>query len=110
MLRAVLSSGFVLNSNISFLCCFLVVGFPAISRMSVILWDKNNNSKQQQKNREKKDEDDRGENKQRDCGNDDDVLVPPTNFSMVEEGLYRSGFPEPPNFPFLETLNLKSIM
>ncbi|KAJ8427036.1 hypothetical protein Cgig2_032864 [Carnegiea gigantea] len=111
MLLAVLSSGSVLNSNFFLLCCFLVVGFPAISRMSVILWDNhNNNIKQQQKNREKKDEDGRGENKQRDCGNDDDVLVPPTNFSMVEEGLYRSGFPEPSNFPFLETLNLKSII
>lgn len=41
---------------------------------------------------------------------DDDVLVPPNNFSMVEDGLYRSGFPEPSNFPFLETLNLKSII
>lgn len=111
MLLAVLSSGSVLNFNFSLLCCFLVVGFPAISRMSVILWDNhNNNIKQQQKNREQKDEDARGENKQRDCGNDDDVLVPPTNFSMVEEGLYRSGFPEPSNFPFLETLNLKSII
>ncbi|KAH9606753.1 hypothetical protein KSS87_009536 [Heliosperma pusillum] len=40
----------------------------------------------------------------------DDVLIPPTNFSMVEEGLYRSGFPESSNFPFLETLNLKSII
>ncbi|KAJ8424474.1 hypothetical protein Cgig2_030682 [Carnegiea gigantea] len=38
------------------------------------------------------------------------VLSPPTNFSMVEEGLYRSGFPEPSNLPFLETLNLKSII
>ena len=41
---------------------------------------------------------------------EDDVLNPPNNFSMVEEGLYRSGFPEPSNFEFLETLNLKSIM
>ncbi|KAK9692208.1 hypothetical protein RND81_09G248600 [Saponaria officinalis] len=40
----------------------------------------------------------------------DDVLMPPINFSMVEEGLYRSGFPEIDNFPFLETLNLKSII
>ena len=41
---------------------------------------------------------------------DDDVLVPPINFSMVEEGVYRSGFPEICNFGFLETLNLKSVM
>ncbi|XP_059665591.1 tyrosine-protein phosphatase DSP3-like [Cornus florida] len=41
---------------------------------------------------------------------DDVVLVPPTNFSMVEDGIYRSGFPQPSNFPFLETLNLKSVI
>lgn len=40
----------------------------------------------------------------------DDVLVPPLNFSMVEEGIYRSGFPQPANFGFLQTLNLRSIM
>ncbi|GAB2277188.1 hypothetical protein Dimus_011896 [Dionaea muscipula] len=48
-----------------------------------------------------------------DDGEEDDgdvVLVAPTNFSMVEEGVYRSGFPEPRNFPYLETLNLKSII
>ncbi|KAL8159204.1 hypothetical protein V2J09_000741 [Rumex salicifolius] len=41
---------------------------------------------------------------------DDGVLVPPSNFSMVDEGVYRSGFPQPCNFGFLETLNLKSII
>ncbi|XP_074310667.1 inositol diphosphatase DSP3-like [Silene latifolia] len=40
----------------------------------------------------------------------DDVLIAPTNFSMVEEGLYRSGFLESNNFAFLETLNLNSII
>ncbi|XP_022152829.1 probable tyrosine-protein phosphatase At1g05000 [Momordica charantia] len=40
----------------------------------------------------------------------DDVLVPPSNFSMVEDGIFRSGFPQPPNFPFLKTLNLRSII
>ncbi|KAH9607690.1 hypothetical protein KSS87_010953 [Heliosperma pusillum] len=40
----------------------------------------------------------------------DDVFIPPTNFSMVEEGLYRSGFPEFNNFSFLQTLNLNSII
>ncbi|KAJ4721520.1 Tyrosine phosphatase family protein [Melia azedarach] len=40
----------------------------------------------------------------------DDVLVPPLNFSMVEEGIYRSGFPQPANFGFLQTLNLRSII
>ncbi|OMO89282.1 Protein-tyrosine phosphatase, SIW14-like protein [Corchorus olitorius] len=29
---------------------------------------------------------------------------------MVEEGIYRSGFPQPSNFPYLETLNLRSII
>ncbi|PON55175.1 Protein-tyrosine phosphatase SIW14-like [Trema orientale] len=41
---------------------------------------------------------------------DDDVLVPPSNFSMVEDGIYRSGFPQPSNFRFLQTLNLRSII
>lgn len=40
----------------------------------------------------------------------DDVLVTPTNFSMVEDGIYRSGFPGPDNFGFLKTLNLRSIV
>ncbi|KAL2941486.1 Tyrosine-protein phosphatase DSP3 [Bienertia sinuspersici] len=68
--------------------------------MSVILWEK------QQKKKEKKDEDSKS------CTEkvEDDILTPPTNFSMVEDGLYRSGFPESVNFSFLETLNLKSII
>ncbi|XP_038702975.1 tyrosine-protein phosphatase DSP3-like [Tripterygium wilfordii] len=37
-------------------------------------------------------------------------LVPPGNFSMVEDGIYRSGFPQPANFGFIETLNLRSII
>ncbi|EXC29935.1 putative tyrosine-protein phosphatase [Morus notabilis] len=41
---------------------------------------------------------------------DDDVLVPPTNFSMVEDGIFRSGLPQPVNFRFLQTLNLRSII
>ncbi|KAJ0079600.1 hypothetical protein Patl1_24061 [Pistacia atlantica] len=40
----------------------------------------------------------------------DEVLVLPTNFSMVEDGIYRSGFPRPENFGFLKTLNLRSII
>lgn len=39
-----------------------------------------------------------------------EVLIPPANFSMVEDGVYRSGFPQLENFGFLSTLNLKSIM
>ncbi|KAM1060718.1 hypothetical protein ACFX13_025885 [Malus domestica] len=34
----------------------------------------------------------------------DDVLEPPINFSMVEDGIFRSGFPQPSNFPFLKSL------
>ncbi|TYH20530.1 hypothetical protein ES288_A05G437400v1 [Gossypium darwinii] len=40
----------------------------------------------------------------------DVVLEPPPNFSMVEEGIFRSGFPRPCNFAFLQTLNLRSII
>lgn len=36
--------------------------------------------------------------------------VPPLNFSFVEDGIYRSGFPMPVNRPFLEQLNLKTII
>lgn len=44
---------------------------------------------------------------------DDDLLVqlPPTNFSAVENNyIYRSGFPHPSNFTFLQSLNLHSII
>ncbi|XP_071697796.1 inositol diphosphatase DSP3-like [Rutidosis leptorrhynchoides] len=35
---------------------------------------------------------------------------PPINFATVEDRIYRSGFPKPINFPFLETLNLRSVI
>ncbi|XP_018810044.1 tyrosine-protein phosphatase DSP5 [Juglans regia] len=38
------------------------------------------------------------------------ILIPPFNFSMVEDGIFRSGFPQPSNFAFLESLNLRSII
>ncbi|XP_059298602.1 tyrosine-protein phosphatase DSP3-like isoform X1 [Lycium ferocissimum] len=39
------------------------------------------------------------------------MLVPPSNFSIVEDNcIYRSGFPQPSNFPFLQSLNLRSII
>ncbi|KAH9313721.1 hypothetical protein KI387_022348, partial [Taxus chinensis] len=41
---------------------------------------------------------------------EDGLFVPPLNFSMVEKGVYRSGFPNTINFPFLETLQLRSII
>eukprot|EP01095_Lingulamoeba_sp_RSL-Kostka_P003421 TRINITY_DN143_c2_g1_i1.p1 TRINITY_DN143_c2_g1~~TRINITY_DN143_c2_g1_i1.p1 ORF type:complete len:165 (+),score=33.17 TRINITY_DN143_c2_g1_i1:120-614(+) len=37
-------------------------------------------------------------------------LIPPVNFGMVEEDLYRSGQPNALNFPFLEKLGLKMIV
>ncbi|XP_055818579.1 tyrosine-protein phosphatase DSP3-like [Solanum dulcamara] len=42
---------------------------------------------------------------------DDVLLVPPTNFSAVEDNcIYRSGLPQPSNFLFLQSLNLRSII
>jgi len=38
------------------------------------------------------------------------VFIPPGNWGMVEEELYRSGQPNVLNFPFLEKLNLKTII
>lgn len=38
------------------------------------------------------------------------MLVPPSNFGMVEEELYRSGAPDLINLPFLEKLQLKSLL
>lgn len=56
----------------------------------------------------------------RDNGSDDEddwqtvvvggTLIPPTNFGMVEEALFRSGMPNELNLPFLEQLNLKTIL
>ncbi|CAL0317598.1 unnamed protein product [Lupinus luteus] len=40
----------------------------------------------------------------------DDFLIPPLNFAMVDNGIFRSGFPEPVNFSFLQTLRLRSII
>lgn len=37
-------------------------------------------------------------------------FVPPINFSVIESGIYRSGHPQPNNFEFLDTLNLKTII
>ncbi|ODV94980.1 hypothetical protein PACTADRAFT_20007, partial [Pachysolen tannophilus NRRL Y-2460] len=36
--------------------------------------------------------------------------VPPINFALVEDGIYRSGHPQPINFPFLSNLKLKTII
>lgn len=40
----------------------------------------------------------------------DDLFTPPLNFAMVDNGIFRSGFPDSANFPFLQTLNLRSVM
>ncbi|THU61677.1 hypothetical protein C4D60_Mb07t25840 [Musa balbisiana] len=37
-------------------------------------------------------------------------LIPPSNFGVVDVGIFRSGFPISDNFPFLESLNLRSIV
>ncbi|KAI3702600.1 hypothetical protein L6452_28346 [Arctium lappa] len=39
-----------------------------------------------------------------------DELYPPVNFSMVDYGIYRSGFPEFANFSYLKALGLRSIV
>ncbi|KAI9202869.1 protein-tyrosine phosphatase [Polychytrium aggregatum] len=36
--------------------------------------------------------------------------IPPLNFGMVEEDLYRSGQPNELNFPFVERLGLKTVV
>ncbi|KAL9682331.1 hypothetical protein QQ045_014127 [Rhodiola kirilowii] len=41
---------------------------------------------------------------------EDDLFIPPLNFSMVDNGIFRSGFPDPANFSFLHTLALRSVL
>lgn len=41
---------------------------------------------------------------------DELLLVPPLNFAMVDHGVYRSGFPDVSNLPFLESLHLRSVL
>eukprot|EP01099_Mayorella_cantabrigiensis_P007862 TRINITY_DN7149_c0_g1_i1.p1 TRINITY_DN7149_c0_g1~~TRINITY_DN7149_c0_g1_i1.p1 ORF type:complete len:269 (-),score=17.28 TRINITY_DN7149_c0_g1_i1:18-824(-) len=38
------------------------------------------------------------------------LLIPPLNFAMVAPGVYRSGYPNRKNHPFLQNLGLKSIL
>ncbi|XP_010270051.1 PREDICTED: probable tyrosine-protein phosphatase At1g05000 [Nelumbo nucifera] len=40
----------------------------------------------------------------------EELFVPPLNFAMVDNGVFRSGFPDTPNFSFLQTLGLRSIV
>ncbi|KAF7091268.1 hypothetical protein CFC21_093878 [Triticum aestivum] len=37
-------------------------------------------------------------------------MVPPLNFGMVDDGVFRSGFPDAANFRFLASLNLRSVV
>lgn len=37
-------------------------------------------------------------------------ITPPLKFSMIERNLYRGAYPREVNFPFLETLHLKTIV
>lgn len=39
-----------------------------------------------------------------------DVFVPPLRFGCVQEDLYRGGYPRKVNFPFLESLQIKTIV
>lgn len=41
---------------------------------------------------------------------DELTLIPPLNFSMVDNGIFRAGFPDSANFSFLQTLRLRSII
>ncbi|KAL2476756.1 putative tyrosine-protein phosphatase [Abeliophyllum distichum] len=40
----------------------------------------------------------------------DELFLPPLNFAMVDNDIFRSGFPDTANFSFLESLNLCSIV
>lgn len=40
----------------------------------------------------------------------EEILVPPLNFAMVDNGIFRSGFPDSANFGFLKSLRLRSVM
>ncbi|CAA3022740.1 probable tyrosine- phosphatase At1g05000 isoform X1 [Olea europaea subsp. europaea] len=40
----------------------------------------------------------------------DEQFLPPLNFAMVDNGIFRSGFPDSANFSFLQSLNLSSII
>ncbi|KAK1423967.1 hypothetical protein QVD17_19278 [Tagetes erecta] len=42
--------------------------------------------------------------------NGDEYYTPPLNFSMIDNGIFRSGFPDTVNFSFIKTLGLRSIV
>ncbi|KAL4628239.1 hypothetical protein ACB092_05G222700 [Castanea dentata] len=39
-----------------------------------------------------------------------ELLIPPLNFAMVDNGIFRSGFPDNANFGFLKSLGLRSVI
>ncbi|WLF79384.1 protein-tyrosine-phosphatase [Lodderomyces elongisporus] len=39
-----------------------------------------------------------------------DTYIPPLRFNSIQSNLYRGAYPRSPNFPFLETLHLKTII
>ncbi|KAF9672133.1 hypothetical protein SADUNF_Sadunf11G0009000 [Salix dunnii] len=39
-----------------------------------------------------------------------ELFMPPLNFAMVDNGIFRSGFPDSANFTFLQSLSLRSIL
>nr|GMD32928.1 probable tyrosine-protein phosphatase At1g05000 [Ipomoea batatas] len=51
------------------------------------------------------------EDENRSIAHDGVLMAPPPNFSAVEAYcIYRSGFPQSSNFPFLHSLNLRSVI
>ncbi|XP_024969465.1 tyrosine-protein phosphatase DSP1-like [Cynara cardunculus var. scolymus] len=42
--------------------------------------------------------------------NSDHLHIPPFNFAVVDDGIFRSGFPDTTNLSFLKTLGLRSII
>ncbi|KAF3563573.1 hypothetical protein DY000_02014169 [Brassica cretica] len=50
------------------------------------------------------------ENSPIDTEKERELFVPPLNFAMVDNGIFRSGFPEPVSFSFLQSLRLRSII
>ncbi|XP_022714430.1 probable tyrosine-protein phosphatase At1g05000 [Durio zibethinus] len=40
----------------------------------------------------------------------EELFVPPLNFAMVDNGVFRSGFPDSANFSFLQSIGLRSII
>lgn len=43
-------------------------------------------------------------------GETEDLFTPPLNFAMVDNGIFRSGFPDTANFSFIQSLALRSIV